>query len=167
MAHPRTPIEDLRLAESPNLARALRRAPLEEKTFEAGVPDAPESLTVEERKVWDRVVELLSARGTLTPGDGFAVEKYCKLYVRWRTEEAGLAEEGTVIEVLSKLGKDHNGVYVRVLNPRLKIVQATEKQLLALDMELGLTPRHRGKPGQTTKRALSLEQLLHFPGSAS
>ena len=149
----------MKLAGGVNLSRALKRPPVVERKFAAGVPDVPAHLSDAERAVWDRVVELLSKRGTLTEGDGFALERYATLYVRWRGELDALSAEGTVIEVLQKLSKDHNGVYVRVQNPRLKIVQTTERQLLALDIELGLTPRHRGEPGET-RDPLSLEDLL-------
>ena len=166
MAYPRTSLADLKLTGSPNLARASKRLPAAEKKFEAGVPEVPVHLREEERRVWDRVVALLSARGTLTEADGFAIERYATLYVRWRTEQNAIAEEGTVIEVLKKMCKDHNGVYVHAPNPRLKILQTTERQLLSLDMELGLTPRHRGEPGET-RGSLSLDDLLNFSGSAS
>jgi len=165
MAFPRTSITDLKLQASPNLGRALKRAPLAEKGFEAGVPATPEHLGDDEKRVWDRVVALLSARGTLTEADGFAIERYATLYVRWRNELRELDAEGTVIETVRALGKDHLGVHARVANPRLKIVQATERQLLALEMELGLTPRHRGEPGKTRKE-LNVNDLLTF-GSAS
>lgn len=161
MGNPRTNIADLRLQGSPNIGRALKRPPLKEARFEAGTPEMPSHLTAAERTVWARVVALLEARGTLTQADGFVIEKYCALYVRWRAEQTALNSEGTMIEKLTRVGRNDYGVYVSAPNPRLKIVQATEKQLLALDRELGLTPRHRGKPGET-KTVLSLEDLLTF-----
>src|SRR5579872_6378525 len=108
--NPRTSIADLRLQSSPNLSRALRRKPVVGKMFAAGVPEIPSHLGAAEREVWDRVVTLLEARGTLTEADRFVIEKYCVLYVRWRTEQEVLNNEGTMIEVVKILGKDHNGV---------------------------------------------------------
>jgi len=159
--NPRTTIPDLKLQGSPNLARALKRPPVADRRFEAGTPEMPSHLSEAERAVWHRVVALLSARGALTEGDVFVIEKYCALYVRWRSEQAALNAEGTMVETLKRVGRNDYGVYVSVPNPRLKIVQATERQLLALDRELGLTPRHRGKPGET-KAVLSLDDLLTF-----
>jgi P27 family predicted phage terminase small subunit len=163
MGRPRTPIAQLKLqSNSSNLHRALRRGPQQPagKKVKAGTPTAPAHLTIEERAVWDRVIRALSARGALTEGDSFIIEKYSTVYVRWQAERRALAEEGSVIEVVTKLGRDHCGERVARPNPRLKIVQSLERQLLQLDIELTLTPRHRGKQVESPKPELTLQELL-------
>jgi len=157
----RIPIEEHQLHSTPsNLARALKYAPEGANKFEAGTPEVPAHLTADEKKVWNRVVNILTARGTITVGDGFVLEKYCTLYVRWRNEANLLEEEGSLIDKLVKMGKDHLGVYVKVPNPRLKLLQTTERQLLSLDIELGLTPRHRGKPATTAPRERTTQDFM-------
>lgn len=162
MPNPRRQIDDLKLQGSGNLKRAQNRRPVSEKKFIAGTPEPPTHLSADERAAWDRVVGLLSVRRALTPADVFVVERYSVIYARWRSEQTALTEEGTVIEVFKKAGKDHNGVYVSVVNPRLRVVQSCERQLLDLDRELGLTPAHRGRPDET-RPPLSIAELLKVP----
>ncbi len=62
-------------------------------------PVPPADLSPAARCVWDQVIPLLARLGIVTPLDGQQLERYCRLYVRWRRcEDKVVANPAAVIE---------------------------------------------------------------------
>jgi phage terminase small subunit len=135
MGRPRISVEQHRLQGATHLAHALRREP--PRSLEPGAPDVPPDLSPRERQQWDAAVKILSARGTLTKGHAFILQQFAVVRARWLAESEALSREGTFVDVV-RLDKNLREVRINVLNPRLKVVQQSERQLLALTRELGL-----------------------------
>lgn len=111
-------------------------------SFAAGRPAAPGDLSPAEREIWESVANELEQRGTLTRGDGPAIELYARTYVSCQSERAALAKEGYVV-VVQKLDKHKDMIVCRAANPRARIVADLERRVLALLRQLGMTPAAR------------------------
>ena len=66
----------------------------DEEVVQPGIPDPPETLTDEERIVWDGTVELLFQAGRLTKLDGGSIAAYCRAVCLWNKAFADLQAAG-------------------------------------------------------------------------
>ena len=101
MSRPRTPsnVLDLRGAFDKNPQR--RR---EDPKVEAGLGDAPDYFTDDERKVWAEI-EQSAPEGVLSRADRIAVEMLTDLIVRFRARQPlKAAERNHMLNLLSRLG---------------------------------------------------------------
>ena len=103
------------------------------------IPDCPEWLTGEGRKVWDRMIETLNFMGVLTQADGNSLARYCVTWVRWRQAEEFLARFGTTYPVKDEKGK----VRCFMPFPEVAIANQQSQTLTKLEAEFGLTPSSR------------------------
>ena len=101
MSRPRTPsnVLDLRGAFDKNPQR--RR---EDPKVEAGLGEAPDYFTDDERKVWAEI-EQSAPEGVLSRADRIAVEMLTDLIVRFRARQPlKAAERNHMLNLLSRLG---------------------------------------------------------------
>lgn len=135
---PRKPVERHLLEGTPVVPSTV--APSE---FEAGRAKRPTHLSHEAQLVWKQVSKILGARRTETVGDFAALGVFCEVYVRWVQAKKEL---GTELMILDPVTDNHGEVFFRKkLNPLLKVVEAAEKNLVVLAVQLGLTPISRDK----------------------
>lgn len=83
--------------------------PTQIPVVEVDESDAPDCLSVEERKVWLRLAPLAMAKGTLTKDEGLAFEMMCKNIVLEREFAASRVDAG---------GPNHRGL-IKVVDTEL------------------------------------------------
>ncbi len=121
-----------------------RSAASKSSTCEAGRPSRPGHLSDDAKKEWRRCVRILQERGTLTKGDGPALEVYCETYARWRMALKHIQEHGLFMKTTrsSPSGKTWD---VEVENPASKLAASLENSIRQYQKELSLTPAARDK----------------------
>lgn len=102
-----------------------------------GIPEAPKSLSVAERKHWREVAELIDAAGLLSTLDRDALTLYVSLWSRWRHAESRIAPTGGLVVVA------HNKV--EMPNPWYTIAAKTQIELAKYLDAFGLTPKSRAR----------------------
>jgi P27 family predicted phage terminase small subunit len=140
-----------RTAESEEYHRVVgtraTRAKEEVSPHVSGRPTRPSYFSDIGRKEWNRIVRILTERGTLTKGDGPVIELYVLTYCDWRAFNDEVEAQGRVVD---STWTDENGTHSsRVPNPILKNVAQTANALRALLIQLGVTPTAREKAKQT------------------
>jgi phage terminase small subunit len=136
----------------------------------AGRPRMPKDLSPLEVAHWKAAARVMKQRGTLSKGDGEALELWARTKARYSRSSKALAEEGDIITEtrFSKSGTEYT---VRVPNPHLKIVEQCERALQAMASKLGLNPLDRSKvratrdssPTEKKSKKWSPDQIV--PGS--
>jgi P27 family predicted phage terminase small subunit len=112
-----------------------------EPTPLSGEPPAPENLTDDEMKAWDRLIEMLSAMRVISRSDGNALERYVKLLTQWRAAIAFLEKNGQYYTV-----KDPGGNVKSIRKfPRVNMVLEYGEALLRIERQYGLTPSARAR----------------------
>jgi P27 family predicted phage terminase small subunit len=127
------------------ILKSGRTSRLSAETSPSETPERPSHLDDDAKGEWDRLVELLSRRGTLSKADGAALSLYCVAYSRWQKARADIEKRGLVIE--TALG----GIKP---NPAATIASKCEDQMARLLSEFGCTPtsRSRVKAGGEAKQ---------------
>jgi P27 family predicted phage terminase small subunit len=111
--------------------------------FTGGRPSCPSYLSPIAKTEWRRIVRLLRERGTLTRGDGPAIEVYCQTYARWR---ACITEIETKGDFIDTTWTDLTGTHTkRTINPASKLAGQLANSLRAMQVQLGATPGSRGE----------------------
>jgi len=107
-------------------------------------PKYPKGITPEARRVFKRLVDLLSRRKTLTEADGELLRLYAVTFDRHRRALEHLTAEGEVCsyERLDSHGQPHTFFKE---NLHLKIASDCEKYMRAVLGDCGLNPVSRGK----------------------
>jgi P27 family predicted phage terminase small subunit len=113
-------------------------------TIKPGKPKCPKGLCRASQLVFRRICKLLEARQNLTEGDVELITLYAIQHDRWTRALEHVKTEG---EICTYVRLDSNGKAHDQLKPNLwlKVVQDTERQLVALTDRLGLTPMNRSK----------------------
>lgn len=124
-----TPTRILKLRGSPR-ARGRKREP----SPKAGMPAMPADLDGDARSCWKRLAGELDGLGVVSHADANALERYCRLWARWREAEREIAEKGSTFET----EKGYVGQ-----QPSVAIAQKLAIALLRLEQEFGLTPASR------------------------
>lgn len=101
-----------------------------------GFLSAPEWLSDDARKEWDRVMPILSERKILTDADLGSLENYCIAIGQVREMERHLQAHGHVLEI--------DGAMKR--NPAVGIQSDAMTRSRLLAAEMGLTPVSRSRP---------------------
>jgi P27 family predicted phage terminase small subunit len=115
--------------------------------FTGGRPSCPSYLSPIAKAEWRRIVRLLRERGTLTRGDGPAIEVYCQTYARWRACIAEIESKGDFIDTT---WTDLTGTHTkRTINPASKQATQLGNSLRAMQVQLGATPGSRENAKQT------------------
>ena len=140
-------------------------------SVEPSRPRYPKGVSKAARKEFKRLCVVLEKRRSLTEGDEHALRLFAILFDRHSEAVAKLAEEGT-IRIYFRL--DNQGKQVASERPNLwlKVAQESEKQMVAILRELGLTPMNRAKvrPTEVPKEAEPVapeDKLLERPGSST
>jgi len=109
-----------------------------------GKPRKPAHLSPVAEEKWAEMVKILKQRGTLTKGDGPALEIYCESFARWRAMLEEIANEGAMVEstVLTSSGTP---ITKRIINPAVKAASQLENSLRAMLREFSATPASREK----------------------
>lgn len=110
--------------------------PQHEPKLSACRPDAPETLSPDARKHWDKIVTQLADAGIMTALDSDALAAYCEAYTRWLDANAWLAKRGSVIK--GEDGAPKHSPYLRVANDSFQ-------QMKVLLCEFGLSPASRAR----------------------
>jgi P27 family predicted phage terminase small subunit len=122
-----------------------------------GKPKRPKHLSPVAEEKWAEMVKILRARGTLTKGDGPALEIYCESFARWRAMLDEIANEGAMVEstVLTSSGTP---ITKRIINPAVKAASQLENSLRAMLREFSATPASREKT-KTVRAPLNKQPL--------
>lgn len=93
------------------------------------------------------MAEILDSMGLLYRTDGFPLERYCRLFVRWRRAEAFIERYGET----TTWKDEKSGRVERKTNPEVKIAASLNTALQKLEGEFGLTPSSRTRISITGK----------------
>jgi P27 family predicted phage terminase small subunit len=72
-----------------------------EPTPEQAEPERPKKLSSEELQIWKSIMQQLSEMKVLTTVDGWQLERYAKLFARWRVKEL-IAAQGKTLKQREK-----------------------------------------------------------------
>lgn len=115
-----------------------------EPQFDKSKPEAPFHLSDYGKEEWDEMCDLIHEAGLLTKPDGRALAGYCESYANWRRACEELNKGGNKLIVK---GSDNRAM----MNPYLRVVNESLKQMLAFLIQFGLTPASRSKITITKK----------------
>ena len=110
----------------------------------SGKPKMPNSVKEipEAVEAWKGAVKILKERGALTRGDGPALTVFALCQARYLKATADVEKRGFEIEV-ERGDKKGERYTTSTPNPSLQIISQCERQLLALAVRLGMTPKDR------------------------
>ena len=104
--------------------------------FEVVIPDPPDHLNAKAKKHWKGLVPDLADAGVMTNVDTDALAVYCTNYVALLDEQKKLEGEETIIP-----GRGD----VPMRNPRIALINQIQKQVQAMQIQFGITPKGRAK----------------------
>jgi P27 family predicted phage terminase small subunit len=119
-------------------------------------PKYPKELPKPARKMFKDLCRLLEERRVLTSGDFEAIRLYCNLHQRLARAQEHLDAEGEICQY-TQLDKDGVQIVVYRQNLWLKIAVKCESQMLAILVQLGLTPKAKDHV-RPTKSAVEPEK---------
>jgi P27 family predicted phage terminase small subunit len=119
-------------------------------------PRYPKGLDKDGRRIFKLLCKLLEERRALTAGDFEAIRLYAVLHKRHATATAHLEAEGEICEI-TKQDKDGEPFTILGQNLWLKIATGAERQMLAILVQLGLTPKAKDAV-RPTKSGKEMEQ---------
>lgn len=106
---------------------------LESPAVPADVPDVPPDLTEDAETVWLHLCANLQVMGVLSKVDANAIERYAKLFARWRQCEKHIQEHGLGLMTPKGFAEF----------PELKESHRINEALRKLETQFGLTPSAR------------------------
>jgi P27 family predicted phage terminase small subunit len=106
----------------------------DEEVVQPGIPDPPETLTDEERLVWDDTTELLFQASRLTKLDGGSIHAYCRAVCLWDKAFDDLQVAGPYQETASGTKK---------LSAELSNYNACDRTYERWCVQLGFSPKSR------------------------
>jgi P27 family predicted phage terminase small subunit len=115
-------------------------------------PRMPKHLSAEAVIVWRQTAKLMKERGTLSADTAPTLAVYCEITARWIVAKKDLLERGLQVKQ-TRYNKQGDPYEVEVENPSLAICQDAERQLLALQKALGITPDTRARVTPTPESA--------------
>lgn len=114
---------------------------------ETGLPEVRFHDESESKQVFDQLAEILDSMGLLYRTDGFPLERYCRMFVRWRRAEGFIERYGET----TTWKDDKTGRVERKAHPEVKIAANLSMALQKLEAEFGLTPSSRTRISITGK----------------
>ncbi len=99
-----------------------------------GSPQPPEWLTVEERGIWDHIVQTLSDMGVISAADAGALARYCHALSEWIVITAELRGKPRLMQ---------RGEITPYLHPLFKMKGDLAKEIQSLEDRFGMTPSAR------------------------
>lgn len=132
--------------------KSQKRFKREESYVEAGRPRFPKGLTPAGKKTFKRLCSLLEQRRALTEGDVEALKLYCVLQDRHGRALLHLELEGEV-KMYTRLDSNGQPHQFEKENIWHKVAAGAEKQMVAILVQLGLTPKSKDsiKPTRINK----------------
>jgi P27 family predicted phage terminase small subunit len=137
------------------------RSPEQLSYIRQGRPRCPKDLSPAAKAVFKNLCYLLEDRGTLTDADGELLRLYAITFDRHARAIAHLQTEGEFIQE-ETVDKQGNTKILSRLNGWLAVAERSERQMIAIGIQLGLTPAARDKVKATRRyiRAGSASALL-------
>jgi len=120
-------------------------APVTDSRIPAGKPSCPKYLSAVAKAEFRRLCKALAERRVLTAGDQRLLTLAAVIYDRWLRCLEKVALEGELTQYESR-DKDGNAIFREKKNLNLVIAQESEKALLGVLIQLGLTPLQKDKP---------------------
>lgn len=104
--------------------------------------------------VWKQVLEALAPFKMLANADRFALERYARMFVRWKRAEEFIAQYGEKypIKATNEAGETYIKCFVQF--PEVAIAHRLSAALLKIEQEFGMTPSARSRitvPEQKSK----------------
>lgn len=127
-------------------------APVTDSTVPAGKPTCPKFLSPAAKKEFRRLCKALAERRVLTAGDQRLLAIAAVLYDRWIRALEKVALEGEITQYESR-DRNGNALFREKKSLNLVVAQESEKQMLAIQVQLGLTPVMKDKPLQAGRAA--------------
>jgi P27 family predicted phage terminase small subunit len=124
-------------------------------TAPPGVPTPPKPLTGEALAEWERMIERLTALGSLSTADGAVLYRYCHLHAQTERLQADLEQLETswfLKVTVDGAGQEHQEAKVHPLFAQYRAYVLALRVYLT---EFGLTPASRGRvklPEKPTER---------------
>lgn len=113
-----------------------------------GTPPKPKSMSKDANETWDYLCKHLEQMGILAESDQMAISMLCKNWSLLLEAECHINDEGSIIDVNGQLQK----------NQWFKVKEETEKTIIKLLTEFGLTPSSRSR--------IAIQKLGDKPGEA-
>jgi P27 family predicted phage terminase small subunit len=129
-------------AEDHELSGSVQRPVAGDSYVEGSLPKPPKFLSQEAKKKFRALVRQLADRRAVTAGDQDLLTLYCSLWERWTDALAKIREEGS-IRIYNRLGADGITVEVERENLHIKLAQNSERQMVVILKQLGLTPKDK------------------------
>lgn len=115
-----------------------------------GIPECPEWLEPEAKKVWERLAIELAQMGTLTTVDREVFASFCQSYARWKEAEEFLTLHGTIMRTQSG--------YIQQL-PQVSIAQTYMKRMNESGSLLGLNASARSRIIVDAKKSIVHDEM--------
>jgi len=124
-----------------------------------GKPRRPKALSKEAKRIHRELGSQLEERRALTRGDSELLRLYCSLHDRQRHAQAKIDDQGEVC-VYTRLDSNGEAHEMEKENIWLGVAERAEKQMLAILVQLGLTPaaRMRVRPLKPAPVPMSKEE---------
>jgi P27 family predicted phage terminase small subunit len=100
------------------------------------------------RRYWRQAVQAMRDMGTLVPENEPAIMRLMLVYVMWDRNAREVGEHGAVLAPKKK-----NSRAIARVSPHFTAMTTLSKEALALESDLGLTPRSAGKVSQARRKA--------------
>ncbi len=113
----------------------------------AGRPKFPKGISLDAKRVFKRLCNLLEQRRALTHGDGELLRMYSLLYTRHERALAKLEAEGEIC-TYTRLDSNGNAHEMEKPNLWLTVAETCERNMVACLDRMGLTPNARAKVKQ-------------------
>ena len=126
-----------------------------------GRPEPPAGMSESERAIYDQVCDVAERMGVLSVSDGFPLERYANMLIRWRASTQWIRENGECYPIYQTdkdgnvcIGPDGEPL-IRYMqqSPQVSIVKSLNAALLRIEQEFGLTPSARTNIRIDTKPA--------------
>lgn len=127
--------------------------------FRRAAPDAPDMLSEEARREWDRIVPGLDELELLKPEDFAALVEHCETWATYVEAVAAVRRDGIVL-----VNPDNGRQYK---HPALSAAEAAGQQLRASCREFGLTPSSEQNVGAPRDRDGGAEDDPFAPAASS
>jgi len=129
-------------ADEHELSGSLQRPTVGDSNIVGALPHPPRFLSKDAKKKFRGLVRQLADRRAVTAGDQDLLTLYCSLWERWTQSLVKISEEGS-IRIYQRLGSDGSAVDVEKENLHIKLAQNSERQMVVILKQLGLTPRDK------------------------
>jgi P27 family predicted phage terminase small subunit len=106
------------------------------KVTKGYVPEFPEQLGSEARRIWDRLLPVLMEEDHFRPGDEIGLIMVCHAYAQYLEASEAQVKYGSVI-------KTKNGNFIH--SPYVSVANQQASSLISLLKEYGFTPASRGR----------------------